>query len=134
MRVARCLTASSRGVQASRRKKQFHADASELLMRNSIFYAAAAACLAGMLPTGATAQPYGYRGYDRGHNSSEYRFWQRECERAMRSADSRRRYQKVARVCRQQLSKYRPDRRYDDREWRRDGDARWRYDRSGDRW
>lgn len=79
------------------------------------------------LPTAASAQHYGGRGYGYGHggygyNNREVRQEQRECARELRRADSRREYRRELRECRREIAAarygYRDNDRYRDRRWR----------------
>jgi hypothetical protein len=89
-------------------------------MRVLLFAALAAATV---LPAGAaSAQSWGggYRHYGYGRGNSEVRQEQRECQRELRRADSRREYNRELRECRREIREARRDswrdgRRYDDR-------------------
>lgn len=84
------------------------------------------------LPTAASAQYYGGRGYGySGYNSREVRREERECRRELRRADSRWEYRRELRECRREINAarrgyrngYYRDRYRDGRYW--DG-YRWR--------
>lgn len=84
------------------------------------FLILAAAIGAVAIPTAASAQYYGGRGY----NNREVRQEYRECQRELRRADSRREYRRELRECRREIAAAR--RGYRDRDYRRN--------RYGNRW
>ena len=86
----------------------------ESIMRKLIL---AAAGLAALIPvTGASAQYYGGRGYDRGHHygwsNNELAREIRECRRELRRADSRREYRRERRECQREIARARYESRY----------------------
>jgi hypothetical protein len=93
-----------------------------------ISVAAAAALLVPMLPTAASAQPYGYygSGYRYGGHDGDVRRERRECRRELRRAESRREYRRELRECRREIARAR--RGWHDDDWRRDS---WRDHRRG---
>jgi hypothetical protein len=95
------------------------------------------------LPTAASAQNYGGRGYGYGHggygyNNREVRQEQRECRRELRRADSRWEYQRELRECRREIAEARRDSWRDRRGGRGYGNGYYdredRGHRRGDRW
>lgn len=97
-------------------------------MRKLLLGATAAALLAPLAATPASAQPYygrGYYGYD---HRDDVRREQRECRRELRRAETRREYYRELRECRREVAQARRDRwryRHHDTYWGRD---RWRDD------
>jgi len=93
-------------------------------MRKLLICATAAALLTPLLPATAEARPYGYGYGNGGSYNNNVRREQRECQRELRRADSRREYRRELRECQREIARAKRD-RYDNR---RD---RWRDDRYG---
>jgi hypothetical protein len=85
-------------------------------MRKLLIWATAAALLAPGLATTAEARPYGYYGGGSHYYGNSVRREQRECQRELRRADSRREYRRELRECRREIARA----RHNQRDWRRD--------------
>lgn len=89
------------------------------------------------LPTAASAQHYGGRGYGHGYGNGGYGYQnrevrreQRECARELRRADSRREYRRELRECRREINAA----RYGYRDYRDDDYYRGERRRYRNRW
>lgn len=103
-------------------------------MRKLMIAAAALAAIP-MFATSASAQSYRSGYYGHGYNN-EVRREQRECNRELRRADSRREYQRELRECRREIAQARREVRRDRWDHRRDRyrDGYYSRDRYGYRW